>query len=439
MIWNLIKKKIQDENKSHVESIEDPDTASNYSYKRIKLPLQFLKRLIPISNLPDHDIQQLEITMSRHKPGDVIFNRGDIASQFSYIIKGQCFIEASNGHGYEVDPSILKALYPLSNDTHHQCAAIAKSNVSLIHFSHDILHHCYINPHNALLNVEDIPESLQGCLFFDKFCDYYKQGKLIIPTLPDVALKLREAVHKEIGINKAVKIVNLDSVISSKLIQVVNSPLYRTVNTINTCHGAITRLGLTTTRNLVTSISMKNLFKSNDRDLNLRIQNIWKKSIQVSSISSILATQSNSINPDEALLAGLVHNIGALPIIIFAESLNREEYLEEDLDDTITALQGILGNIILKKWGFPEALVQIPRQSENWYHNDGEKINLTDIVILAKFHSYIGSKEIHNLPPIHTLPAFKKLSDNTLTPSMSLQVLKDATKQIADTMGLFVT
>jgi len=438
MFWNRTKKTTDKDQKSEDAPSEQSGNNAQRDHRvSKKIPLSFLKRLIPVSNLSDSDLQQLKFTLSQHKPGDIIFNRSESSDSLTYIIKGQCYIEASNGSGYEVDAATFKAYYPLSTDLQYQCTAIAKTDVNILHVPQSILRNSNTNHRNPLLNVTDISESLKNNAFFHAFCQHFRQDKLTIPSLPDVALKLRTAVQKDIAIKEAVKIVSLDPVISSKLIQIVNSPLYRTLNPITTCHDAINRLGLTTTRNLVTSISMKNLFKTTNKELNERVHQVWKHSIQVSSISHTLARLTKKTNPDEALLAGLIHNIGALPIIIFADSLNKNEYTSVEMDQTINALQGLLGNFILKKWGFPKALDTIPMQTENWYHSVGEKIELSDIVLLAKFHSYIGSKEMQNLPSINTLPAFKKLGDNALTPDMSLQTLQDAKQEIFDAISLF--
>jgi HD-like signal output (HDOD) protein len=436
MFWN--QKKTLNKNSSSDNFVSTPSVFNLKEKTNTKLPLSFLKRLVPIGHLPDNDLQKLKTTFSQYKPGDIIFNRGETSTSLNYIVKGQCFIEIDTGPGYKIDTSTLKAYYPLSSDSQHQCTAIAQSDVNIIGFPHNAIQNCYINTRNALLNNEDIPENLQNNLFFNKFLQYYKQGELVIPSLPDVAFKLRAAVQKDIGIEEAVKILNLDPVIASKLIQAVNSPLYRTINPITTCHDAVNRLGLITTRNLVTSISMKNLFKSKNKELNKTIHNIWKQSIRVSSISHALAALAlnKKINPDEALLAGLIYNIGSIPIIIFANTLPGNEYSIKDLNLTITTLQGLLGNIILKKWAFADALVQVPRQTENWFHRDSEELNLSDIVLLAKYHSYITSKQMQHLPPIQTLPAFQKLGDNTLTPDMSLQSLHDAKQQISDAISL---
>jgi hypothetical protein len=64
-------------------------------------------------------------------------------------------------------------------------------------------------------------------------------------------------------------------------------------------------------------------------------------------------------------------------------------------------------------------------------------LQLSDIVLLARFHSELSDLQRQNLPPINTLPAFQKLGDNTLTPEMSLQTLADAKQQIAETLNFF--
>ncbi len=433
MFWNRTK-----ENSSNSKPSKTTEKTQKQRVEK-KVSVAFLKRLIPISQLSDSALQQLKITVSHYKAGEIIFNRSEISDSLIYIVKGHCFLETNKGSGLEIDSSTFKACYPLSSDSQHLNTAIAKTDVTVIHFPKNVLQQSNSNSHNPLTNHKDIPDNLQQNKFFKQFCQHYQEGNLVIPTLPNVALKLRAAMQQDIGVHEAVSIVNMDSVISSKLIQIVNSPLYSPASPITTCHDAITRLGLTTTRNLVTSISMQNLFKSSNRALNKKILALWKQSIHISSISQTLATLIHKTNPDEALLAGLIHNIGSLPIIIFADSLDSNDYSAADLNQTIAAVQGILGNLILENWGFPDTLQHIPKESENWYFcskNENE-LALSDIVILAKFHSLMGSNQLNKLPPIHTLPAFQKLGDNTLTADMSLQTLHDAKQQIADTMNLF--
>jgi HD-like signal output (HDOD) protein len=408
---------------------------------KIVLPLNFLQKLIPIGDLPAFELEALEATLCSFKPGEIIFNRGESTDKLVFLYTGEVFLEAVNGNGYSVEASTLKACYPLSTNTVHRFSAIAKTPARIVYLPLSLLRQSsasvFVN--NPLINPEEVPAALRNSRFFNGFCKAFRKDDWQVPSLPDVAVRLRRALQQEISITEAVKIINLDPVISSKLIQVVNSPIYRTHNPITSNHAAIFRLGLKTTQNLVTTISLYNLFHSSNQRLNDRIQQIWKESIQVASLSYTLASLGNKFNADEALLAGLIHNIGALPIITYAENLGTDHYTEKELDQTIAVLQGLLGVFILKKWHFPECLQNIPAHSGNWYHDDDPALQLSDIVLLARFHSQIGNAHKQSLPPLNTLPAFLKLGESELTPTLSLQVLQDSKQQIAEALSFFNT
>ena len=433
MFWKFLNKS--------AATTGEPQTEKKPSGTEIKLPLTYLHKLIPIGDLPADELQALPVTVYHFNPGEIIFNRGDSADALLYLQSGEVFLEAANGSGYSVEDSVFKACYPLSNHSEHQFTAIARKPTSVVYVPSLALQRssgAAMN-NNPLVNSKDLPNGLRECALFQGFCEAYRKDDLHVPSLPDVALRLRSAMQKDISIADAVKIINLDPLIASKLIQVANSPLYRTANPIASCHDAVNRLGFKTTQNLVTSISLHNLFRSKSKRLNDYIQQLWKQSIQVASLSHTLAALTRKINADEAMLAGLTHNIGALPIVSFAESLDSAMYSDEQLTETISVLQGRVGEHILKKWHFPDNLLKIPSETTYWYHNETPELQLSDIVLLARFHSQLGQAKTQTLPPLNTLPAFAKLGDHALTPDMSLQILQDAKQQIAEALSFFRT
>jgi HD-like signal output (HDOD) protein len=286
-------------------------------------------------------------------------------------------------------------------------------------------------------NELKISEHLKDNPFIDRFCQHCSQGELKTPSFPDVALKMRKAIQQDCEIADLVKIVNMDPVISAKLIQVVNSPFYMPMNPISNCFNAINRLGRKTTRDLVITFSMKNLIKSEKPVIKKLIQQSWFQSIKVSSIAYTLAKLVKKADSDDALLAGLLHNIGVLPILTFADNLPEGAYQTADIDLCINEIQGQIGSIILEQWEFPDNLKQIPLQSSNWFTSTTENLNLADIVLLAKYHYFLASPGSTELPLIDTLPAYQKLGNQSLTPEMSLQILQDAKQQVAETMSFF--
>ncbi|MGZ4979375.1 MAG: HDOD domain-containing protein [Methylobacter sp.] len=345
-------------------------------------------------------------------------------------------MEPDNGSGVGISARTFKALYPLSAGKLHYFTAIAESDVTVIYVSKTILQPSQgtVIPLNNELNTS---EALKDNPFFNHFNQHFIEGELKIPSFPDIALKLRHAIQQNCDVADIVKIVNLDPVISAKLIQVVNSPIYRPIKPISNCFDAINRLGLTTTRNLVTAFSMNNLIQSKNPSIKKLIQYNWLQSIKVSSISYTLAQLTQKVDPDEALLAGLLHNIGVSPILTFADSLPAGTYKPEDIDLCINEIHGQVGSVILEKWEFPNNLRQIPLQSTDWFISTTEDLNLNDIVLLAKYHNLLASPGKADLPLLITLPSFQKLEHQPLTPEMSLQILHDAKQQIAETMNFF--
>jgi HD-like signal output (HDOD) protein len=418
-------------------AIEPHPHALDINFGHASIPIAFLQKLIPIGELPVEKLQTLKISLRNFKPGDMIFTRGEQAEELTYLRQGEVFLEAGNGAGYTVDSATFKACYPLSAGKEHKFSAFAKTFASIIYLPLCTLLNAPPQLNAPLISPKDEPEDLRKHLFYQGICAAYRKNELHAPSLPDVALRLRMALQKEIDIADAVKIVNLDPIISSKLIQVVNSPLYRPLTPVVNIYGAINRLGLQTTQNLATSISLNNLFVSVDKQLNEKIRSIWRDSIHVASLSYALASISGRINADEALLAGLIHNIGVLPIIAFAETFNKTAYTSEVLEQTIAAINGMLGVSILNNWGFPTKLQQIPLQTANWFYYTSDELQLNDIVLLAIYHHQIGHMHNRKLPPLNTLPAYHKLGEAELTPDLSLQALHDAKQQIAEALNFF--
>ena len=267
MLWKIFK-----------SSEEKPAQSSNFPASS-PIPVEYLQKLVPIGNLPEDDLSKLDITRRKFSPGQIIFDRKEATDSLIYLYSGSVFLEAANGNGYSVEESTFTAYHPLSSNSEHSFKAIAKAATEIIYLPLSALqrssHASYIN--NPLINPQDIPADLVDSTFFNGFCLAFRRDELHVPSLPDVAFRLRRALQQDFSnINDIVKIINLDPVIASKLIQVANSPLYRAINPISNSHDAISRLGFKATQNLVTSISLHNLFRSSNAVLNKKVQQLWK-------------------------------------------------------------------------------------------------------------------------------------------------------------------
>ena len=231
-----------------------------------------------------------------------------------------------------------------------------------------------------------------------------EQNKITLPTLPEVALKIRDAVETDSSTAQQIAdMVTTDAALSARLLQVANSPLYRGRVQIENIQMAVTRLGQKLVRSLVVSLAMKQIFQATSDTLDTRLRAIWEESVQVAAISRALA-QTVGLNREQAMLAGLIHNIGSLPILTMADSFPELMSDPKTLDSYVEHLSPDIGKLILLTWGFSEALVKVAENYRNLNYDGGPAADYVDVVQVARL------QVVEDAGPEWMLaPAFRKL------------------------------
>ena len=397
-------------------------------------PLAVLKQFVPIRNLDDSSVRQLPHTTKAYTADSVIFVQGQCDDCVHYLLEGVLELSPDSDSTYRISAGSTHSHLPLNSGKFCGASAVALTDVKILDVSAELLQLWTQQSEEQLSTVElvdlELPLQFANNRFFSNFAQMYRENKLALPTLPTVAIKLKEAMNEEIDMTEAARIIQIDPSIAAKLIQVTNSPLYSPVTPINNCHDAIVRMGLNATRTLVMSISLKQMFQCKDQKLLKAMRNLWHDSLYLSGMCFILAQESAAINPEDALLAGLISDIGVLPLLHFAEH-HPDQFADlTELEQVIPYLRAPLGTLVLHTLGFSEQLTQIPHHAEDWYFESGDRLKLIDIVILAKLHSYIGREKHRELPYINSIPAYSKLNDSQLNPDFSLKVLHKAQQRI---------
>jgi len=245
--------------------------------------------------------------------------------------------------------------------------------------------------------------------FYIALLDDLEKQKLVLPTMPEVALKVRDAVSNEDASAKQIAdVISLDPAISARMIQVANSPLLRGSQKTDTVEQAITRMGHTLVKSMVINMAMQQVFKASNPLTKKYMQTIWTQSTQVASIASAMASHFTKLKPDQAMLAGLVHNIGALPIITRAEEIPALMQDEEIFASLIERLSGPIGTSILQSWNFPDDLSIVANEHNN-YSYDSEAIDYVDVVIVAKLQNLAGTDHPDAQIDWNDVPSFCKL------------------------------
>lgn len=226
---------------------------------------------------------------------------------------------------------------------------------------------------------------------------------LVLPTLPEVALNIRKAAENpEISVSNLSKVIGRDTALSARLIKVVNSPMLRATREVTDLHTAITRLGVNYSSNLAIGLVMEQIFHARSEVVEQKMRDVWRQSLEVAGICYTLCRLHTLLKPDQAALGGLVHQIGVLPILTYAEEHN--ELLSDpiSLNHVIDSIHPLIGDKLLAGWEFPEMLLKIPGQYQD-FSRQTKAIDYIDLVQIATV--FMGQ----DIEALSTLPAFMKL------------------------------
>jgi len=230
-------------------------------------------------------------------------------------------------------------------------------------------------------------------------------NRLVLPSLPDVARKVRTAVEDpRASAEKVARTVGTDAAMSARLLKVANSPLYRrNGSSIDDVRTAVTRLGLSLVRTLIVNLSIVQIMRPPRGGTASRLHAVFEHSTRTSAWSYALAARYTDIGPDEAMLAGMVHDIGYLPILQYAGLAADEDRLQQILDRHHPQV----GAMVLETWNFGERFTSVAAEHENVYRTGYGAASLVDIVIAAQL--FAGHERRAQGIDRHRVPALRKL------------------------------
>lgn len=255
-------------------------------------------------------------------------------------------------------------------------------------------------------------------------------NRIQLPTLPEVALQVRDAVESETADAATIaRMVANDAALSARLLQVANSPLYRGRVEIDSIQQAVTRLGLKMVRSLVVSLAMKQIFQATSDALDREFRQIWDDSLQVAAISRVLAGNVAELENEQALLGGLIHNIGALPILTKIDERYGYDTDTEMIEQLINDLAPEIGDRILKHWNFAESLANIPTACQDLAYDPGPVPTYADIVLVARLQNLAAKGAPGGSGDWSNVPAFAKVG---IEPELVIVDMEGPAEEIAE-------
>ncbi len=224
----------------------------------------------------------------------------------------------------------------------------------------------------------------QSQLFAEKLINAIQEEKLKIPTQPEVAVRLREcAEDPNITPAKLAHVISHDPAMTAKFIQIANSPLNRGSIAIDSLPNVINRLGLKYVCNIATGLAMEQIFQATNENIDKLMYDAWTSSTYVAAYAHVLAKNYSSVPCDVASLAGLLHQIGVLPILSYVQDSDEISNDMPFLMSLIKDHHAKIGEAVLRSWQLPPEIYLLPQQLYIISNNENENANLTHIIQAA--------------------------------------------------------
>jgi len=197
-----------------------------------------------------------------------------------------------------------------------------------------------------------------------------------IATLPEVTLRIIQLVEDpESTAQDLNKVISNDPALGARILKVVNSAFYGLPGQIGSINRAIVLLGLNAVKNIAIAASLAKLFRGGRISPHFNARDLWTHSISVATGTRLLADRVGLGLPDEAFLAGLIHDIGIM-VEVQARRTKFVEMMEKvDADPSLSfrdaekqvigATHEQFGAGLCRLWKFPSSFAYVTGHHHN--------------------------------------------------------------------------
>lgn len=186
-----------------------------------------------------------------------------------------------------------------------------------------------------------------------------QRGDLSFPTNVDATLKLQRALgDPDLHADEAARLVQAEPLLAARTVAVANSVVYnRSGQPITTVRGAVQRVGFRVLRVLAAAVIVRQLdSKITDPALRAKADQLWKHSAHVAALSQLIAKRISKVDPETAMFAGIVHEVGGFYMLSRAAEF--PGVLDGDPDEWIEYGETVIGRGVLQKLGVPAPVME---------------------------------------------------------------------------------
>lgn len=193
------------------------------------------------------------------------------------------------------------------------------------------------------------------------------QKDLKFPTFIEASLRVRMALsRKELDTNELAKVVRSEPLLSARLVALANSVALRPSDkAVTDVKNALMIVGHNSVRSLAVSLAMDQIAHAKDlKPFAAQSRRVWEHSLEVAALACVLARHRGGMDPDEALFAGLVHDLGHFYLMWRATRFPELVEHADELRELVHEWHPGIGAALLQNLNMPDALVRAVDEHE---------------------------------------------------------------------------
>jgi putative nucleotidyltransferase with HDIG domain len=233
------------------------------------------------------------------------------------------------------------------------------------------------------------------------------EGVHNLATIPGVARRLLEIVGKpSVSLGEIADFVSHDPALTTKVLKMVNSPIYGFPGRISSVNQAVLLLGLGVVRGLLVGVTVFELMQQ-------VMMGLREHSLGCAIVSRIIARKKALKDPEETFVFGLLHDIGKVVLLLqFPQEYSKAMELARQRDVTVYEVEGdffstthaTVGAWIAEQWSFPQSIIDVIG-----YHHKPQLskvapletavVHFSDILIRGRGFGFAGDSGVPALHP----------------------------------------
>lgn len=236
--------------------------------------------------------------------------------------------------------------------------------------------------------------------------------KIDLPSFPEVAARARKALANEfVEIEDVVRIISAEPALAARLLQLANSAaLNSSGRRIADLRQALSRIGFNMARSATIAFAMSQLRRAEAyKGLEQPLDELWQWSAHVAAVSHAVAKRFTRVNPDTALLSGVLHGIGRLYLLTRAARFPLVLQDPATYQRIVAEYHGRLAQAILRNWEIPEEVVGAVMASENHDREHDGATDLTDVLTVGGALASLGPDPVAEQMLFLGMPAARRM------------------------------